>query len=147
MVIEGGVGTGTAMRMVINKVFPGALYVGMDLMSIDSHKSQIGEIDDDILEQILKGKIHIILANCFDNDLVNDIAQKTKRTRPLLFSVDGLLALLNYWLPGDYQKHDEYVPPELWFPPDIPYIGHIHLYREEKAREKDAAGEISLWVF
>jgi len=42
---------------------------------------------------------------------------------------------------------DEYVPPELWFPPDIPYIGHIHLYREEKAWEKDAAGEISLWVF
>lgn len=141
MVIEGGVGYGTLMRNVIKRVFPQAFYVGMDLASVDSQKSQLRTIDDEILQLLLTEKAHIILANCFDNELVNDIAQKTGRKTPLLFSVNSLAALLDYFLQGDYQKHEDYVPVDEWFTPQVPYVGHIHLYREEKVWEKVAARE------
>lgn len=128
LVIEGGVGYGKALRRVIADVFPSALYVGVDLASWQSESIKT-TLPDLMLESISGTNPPLLLANCFDYHLVKDICQKTSRVNPILIAVNADGALTSYWLQGDYQKRDDYIPETEWFTPQVPYNAQIFLRR------------------
>ena len=138
LVIEGGAGTGVTMAHISKRLFPDALYVGTDLSEmVGINKGGLyRSIDERALQEIMRTNEHpslamrgaMVLANCFDYDLVRDIAQKTGRQYPLLASYKALQALvdrkMNMW-----EKKDESDMRSIKDVAnmDSPYIGQLHI--------------------
>lgn len=102
LVVEGGVGTGRIMSHVAHKLFPKAVYVGTDISSdlMTEKRRLFGEIDDEALNLVLQANEDpfdpgrtIVFGNCFDVDLIQDIAQKVGAQNPLLVSHNGMASL------------------------------------------------------
>lgn len=136
LVVEGGVGHGTKMRNVVSSTFPKAFYVGVELCSPETESIE-KVLPQKYLEGILNGQSSVLLANCFDYDLIKDIMTKTRSGNPILFSVNALGALDSPFLPGDFSKRGDYVNPLEWFINNVPYIAHIHLFRDSEGEWKE----------
>lgn len=128
LVIEGGVGPGKHMKSIVSNVFPDALYVGTDLAFslfatlTNPRGEQIRKsVNVNQLEAIKKGDA-IVYANCFDNKLISDIANKTGRNPVLLTSIGALRPLM-----GTESHLGEVIGFDNGFSGDAPYTGQIHL--------------------
>lgn len=116
LVVEGGIGRGQTMPHVVRKLFPDALYVGMDLSRfMFSVRRYTGSVDTGTIDGIIYANQHpsipmkgaIIRANCFDTTLVDDIAKKTDRDIPMFASWRALNAFLNEGLSAHEDKRRE----------------------------------------
>ncbi len=102
IVIEGGVGGNRTIVHVMKKIFPHALYVGMDVADAIAPGNRLsGSIDEKTLLRILDANKHpdvlmqkaIVKASCVDFDLIRDIMKKTGRSVPLLVTHNALYSL------------------------------------------------------
>lgn len=138
LIIEGGVGGGTTMPQIAQRIFPEALYVGTDIASVlmSSQPRLRGSIDDESLRKVQEANNHpswgmraaIVRANCFDEDLIRDILRKTGRHNPFLVTFKALNAIgdrkMNPW-----ERKEEYdiVTADQSLGLDSPYVGQIHM--------------------
>lgn len=105
LVIEGGVGTSRTMVHMMRKVFPSALYVGMDVAEqLSQGRPWLSKsIDEETLQRILDANKHpdmlmegaMVKASCFDFDLILDIMRKAGRSVPLLATFRALYSLMS----------------------------------------------------
>ncbi len=136
LIIEGGVGTGSALSTIISRLFPGVLYIGTDLTpSLNTSKPRLKEsIDDQSLDSVLiANQVDFdiekasIFANCFDIKLINSIMEKSGKSFPMLASFNGLFALTdrkNNQM--DSKSLDDIYPLEhILF--KTPYVAQLHI--------------------
>lgn len=140
IVIEGGVGTRRTMPHIARRFFPNSLYFGTDLsqMLAGSRRRQRGQIDDDALERALRTNEHpdlgmegaILLADCFDYALVQDIVRKTGKKVPFLASYNAVPALFDRKMnpteskeSGDLHAMDATLDA-------TPYSGQLHIIND-----------------
>lgn len=156
LIIEGGVGTRRNMVHMMRRIFPQALYIGMDLSEIAGATRPWlrGSIDENALQRIISANEYpsfgmegaMVKANCWDMDLIVDIMHKTNRTTPL-FATYLALEPLREWrdLNIDERKHsdDEVVTAEKLVSMDIPFIAQIHVPTD---RELERKAQQAGWV-
>jgi hypothetical protein len=123
LIIEGGVGSGSTMADIIKVAFPNARYIGMDVIPGFGNELITTRLPDDLFQDILSNGTETseIRADCFDLELVRDIAQKTGSKFPVLVSFNALYALLH----GQNCRHrpeSGQITGE-----DSPYTAQIHL--------------------
>lgn len=138
LVIEGGVGTGSTLSDIARRLLPDALYVGTDIAErLMTGKPRISrEIDEKTLSGIQAANDHpsfgmrgaVIHGNCFDTELVRDIARKTEKRNPMLATFNALNALLdrkmNTW---DRKDEDDRITLEDMASSNSPYVAQLHI--------------------
>lgn len=163
LVVEGAVGSGDLLREVIRLVYPypQTSYVGMDLNPVwkqlykPRFRRQIDEVrvlkidrDNQTSIPTLGGSSERVCANCFDYDLITDLAHKLNRRHPLLVSLNALGALSDPFSfgPGDddIKDLDDRQPVEDWFLPESPYVAHLHLFHEPIRFKSVSTGKMVL---
>lgn len=143
IVIEGGVGSGRIMVQMMKKVFPHALYVGMDVADLVIPRSMFGRtIDEGTIQKVLYANKHpdgfmrggfmrgaMMKASCVDFDLIRDIMEKTGRSVPLLATYNALYSLMHTRERNRWEKKKsemEIVTVEKLTSPRNPFFAQIH---------------------
>lgn len=146
IVFEGGVGTNRTMVHIMRKLFPYALYVGIDVAEGLSQDGRLSEsIDKETLQRILDINCHpnmfmekaMVKANCFDFDLIRDIAEKTGRSVPLLVTYNALYSLMHETERTPFenkQSKREIVTIEGLTSLENPFIAQIHVISIDNSR-------------
>ena len=135
LVIEGGVGTGCAMSSIAMLLFPGAVYVGMDLSQHVGSIRYTGNIDKKGVDRITPANTGVfdpnaalIQANCFDAPLIQAIAQETDAHFPILVSLNALFGLFDRSVsPAEGAKREKDVVSMLHALNNVPYVAQLHL--------------------
>ncbi len=138
LVIEGGVGTGSTLLDIARRLFPDALYVGTDIAErLMTGKSRINRaIDKKTLSGIQAANDHpsfgmrgaVIHGNCFDTELVRDIAQKAGKRNPILATFNALNALLDRKMnPWDRKDESDRITLEDMVLSNSPYVAQLHV--------------------
>lgn len=133
LVIEGGFGNGETIPHITKRLFPNALYIGMDLSRGISSQYFEGE---KTLEQIQKANQKPtvamsgakIRANCFDTELIQKISVATEKKHPLLCSWLALNALLDKKMnPWDKKKKEGLTSIDDMVNKKNPYQAQLHM--------------------
>lgn len=139
LVVEGGVGTGTTMPHIARRLFPAALYVGTDIaerLMMGRGRRLSGSIDEDTLRRVQAANnfpslgMHgaTIFGNCFDAQLVRDIAAKTGKQHPFLVSFNALNALVDRKMnPWDRKDSGDMTLIEDMVDMSSPYETQLHI--------------------
>jgi len=127
LVIEGGVGTGVTFPDIAKRLFPDALYVGTDISAdLMVGQPRVSKVIDETTLGIIQAanaglsfdiRDAVIYANCFDKELVWDIAQKTRRINPILVTLNALYSLLR----------SDTITPEDMVSSNNPYMAQLHI--------------------
>lgn len=140
LIIEGGVGNGQTMAHIARAFFPRSRYVGMDLAPtlMASKPRQLHHVDSGVLKEILDANDDptlemddaILHANCFDGELVTDIAKQIGAQVPFLASFNALSALVDRKMnPWDSKDDDDITPLEK-IVGRSPYTGQLHMLND-----------------
>lgn len=140
LVVEGGVGNGQTMAHIARAFFPRSRYVGMDLAPtlMASKPRQLHHVDPGALKETLDANDDptlemdgaILHANCFDGELVTDIAKQTGAQVPFLVSFNALSALVDRKMnPWDSKGDDDITTLER-IVGRSPYMGQLHMLND-----------------
>ncbi len=156
LVIEGGVGTGRTMVHMMRRIFPNAVYVGMDVADqLSGGRPYLYRtIDDSALHRILAANETptlmmegaMIHASCFDFDLIQDIMWKADRSHPLLATFKSLYSLMHSRERNPFEKKKsevEIITTEGLVSFDNPFMAQIHIPLNE---ELETAAQQAGWI-
>lgn len=133
LIVEGGAGIGVTMPHIMHRLRPQAIFVGTDLSQFYavSHKlpNHQGYVTEATIQRLLTANANwqrfmieaTIHADCFDLDLVRDLAVKLGASNPMLVSFDAIGHLRDHRRSSDLNRS-----VANWLN-DSPYIAQLHL--------------------
>lgn len=136
LVVEGGLGNGKTMPHIARSLFPDAVYVATDIYErlVPGKRRLRRKVDEETVGSVVQANEGsfdlgqaIIHANCFDEALILDLAQKTNSEHPLLVSFNCLFALLDRRKNRWERKRDNDIYSASRIIRESPYVGQLHI--------------------